>query len=110
MCDVQFAQRPGSQPLIVTERQAAARRLVVVAVDVAAFANTDSPDSGSQRRQLETAIRAAASIAREFHAHHAEVRFVIGGVDLPLSPDTQGWHRLLDALRGSASSRNRCDR
>jgi uncharacterized protein (DUF58 family) len=72
--------------------------LVVVAVDVAAFPNTDSPNGGSQRRQLETAIRVAASIAQEFHAHHAEVRFVIGEVDLCLSPDAAGLRRLLDAL------------
>ncbi|MFM7844073.1 MAG: DUF58 domain-containing protein [Planctomycetota bacterium] len=96
--NIHWAQTARRDALIVTERQAAARRLVVVAVDVAAFATTDSPDAGSQRRQLETAIRVAASIAREFHARHAEVRFVIGGVDLPLAPDAQGWHRLLDAL------------
>ena len=31
-------------------------------------------------------------------AHHAEVRFVMGQVDLLLSPDAAGIHSLLDAL------------
>jgi len=84
--------------LIVTERQAAARRLVVVAVDVAAFANSGSRIKPPTHESLETAIRVAASIAREFHAHHAQVRFVIGDVDLLLSPGADGLHRLLDAL------------
>ena len=95
---IHWAQTARRDELIVTERQAAARRLVVVAVDAAAFTATDLPDGGSRRRQLETAIRAAASIAQEFHAHHAEVRFIIGDVDLRLSADAQGLHRLLDAL------------
>lgn len=95
---IHWAQTARREALIVTERQAAARRLVVVAVDAAAFTNAGSPDDGSRRRQLETAIRVAASIAQEFHAHHAELRFVIGDVDLLLSPGTSGLHRLLDAL------------
>jgi len=95
---IHWAQTARRDALIVTERQAAARRLVAVAVDVAAFPNTNSPENGSQRRQLETAIRVAASIAQEFHAHHAEVRFVIGDIDLRLPPNTTGLHRLLDAL------------
>jgi uncharacterized protein (DUF58 family) len=95
---IHWAQTARRDALIVTERQAAARRLVVVAVDVAAFANCELSDGGSRRRQLETALRVAASIAQEFHAHHAEVRFVIGDVELFLSPDTAGLHRLLDAL------------
>ena len=95
---IHWAQTARRGSLIVTERQAAARRLVVVAVDIAAFSNTDSTDGVSRRSQLETAIRVAASIAQELHAHHAEVRFLIGGIDLCLSPDSAGLHRLLDAL------------
>ncbi len=94
---IHWAQTARREMLIVTERQAAARRLVVVAVDVAAFANSESPRGGS-RGQLEMAIRVAASIAQEFHAHHAEVRFVIGDVDLCLSPDSAGLRCLLDSL------------
>ena len=94
---IHWAQTARHDALIVTERQAAARRLVVVAVDVAAFMNSDSPNDGS-RQQLETAIRVAASIAQEFHAHHAEVRFIIGDIDLSLSQDTAGLRHLLDSL------------
>jgi len=96
--NIHWAQTARRDALIVTERQAAARRLVVIAVDAAAFKNPVSSDRDSQRRQLETAIRVASSIAQEFHAHHAEVRFVIGDMDLCLSPDTAGLHHLLDAL------------
>lgn len=95
---IHWAQTARRDALIVTERQAAARRLVVVAVDVAAFANADAMQSEPVRWQRETAIRVAASIAQEFHAHHTEVRFLLGEVDLLLSPDTSGLHRLQDAL------------
>ena len=95
---IHWAQTARRDVLIVTERQAVARQLIVVAIDVTAFACTDSLDWGTCDRQLETAIRVAASIAQEFHAHHAEVRFVIGDVDLRLSSDPTGLHRLLDAL------------
>ena len=94
---IHWAQTSRHDALIVTERQAAARRLVVVVVDVAAFLNVNSPN-GRSRQTLETAIRVAASIAKELHAHHAEVRFVIGDVDLYLTPDAMGLRRLLDAL------------
>jgi uncharacterized protein (DUF58 family) len=96
--NIHWAQTVRRDALIVTERQAAARRLVVVAVDVEAFTNGNWPDGGSRHRQLETAIRVAASMAREFHAHHAEVRFVIGDVDLRLSPDSAGLRHLFDRL------------
>jgi len=107
---IHWAQTARRDALVVTERQAAARRLVVITVDVMAFSQGDGlaacQDSSGNRmaswkfapRLLETAIRAAASIAQEFHAHHAQVRFVIGDMDLLLSPDPASWHRLLDAL------------
>jgi uncharacterized protein (DUF58 family) len=111
---IHWAQTARRDALIVTERQAAARRLVVIAVDVSAFSQCGSPAAhqGSSTNsirnsmtiwrpvpsQLETAIRVAASIAQEFHAHHAQVRFVIGDVDLLLSPDAAGLRQLLDAL------------
>lgn len=107
---IHWAQTARRESLIVTERQAAARRLVVVAVDVDAFlpcgqlpacrqaSNGQMAGWKPSPRNLEIAIRVAASIAQEFHAHHAEVRFVIGDVDLRLSPDSAGLHRLLDAL------------
>ncbi|MCG8587159.1 MAG: DUF58 domain-containing protein, partial [Pirellulales bacterium] len=95
---IHWAQTARRDALIVTERQAAARRLVVVAVDLAAFVGRKNTDDERARQRLETAIRVAASIAQEFHAHHAEVRFVMGDIDLCLSPDTVGLHRLLDAL------------
>ncbi len=96
---IHWAQSARHDELIVTERQAAARRLVFIAVDVSAFfdANAGSLNGGS-RRHFETAIRVAASIAQEFHAHHAEVRFVIGDIDLRLSPGSAGLRRLLDSL------------
>ncbi|QDU98850.1 DUF58 domain-containing protein [Lignipirellula cremea] len=87
---IHWGQTARRDALMVTERQAAARRLIVILVDTAAFA--------AQSSALETAIRAAASVAQAFHAHHAQVRFLIGDVDLLLEPRTAGWHRLLDAL------------
>lgn len=95
---IHWAQTARRDALIVTERQAAARRLVVVTVDVAAFANSDSRIEQPTNNSLEAAIRVAASIAQEFHAHHAQVRFVIGDVDLLLAPGADGLHRLFDAL------------
>ena len=90
---IHWAQTARRDSLIVTERQATARRLVVIAVDHGAFpSGDDSPDS------LETAIRVSASLARVFHAHHAQVRFTLGAVDLMLEPGSAGLHRLLDAL------------
>jgi len=109
---IHWAQTARREGLIVTERQAAAQRLVVVAVDVAAFVDGWSdrnvqPTVVAEKslgrivqttRELETAIEVAASIAQEFHVHHAQVRFVIGDVDLLLSLGGQGLHRLLDEL------------
>jgi len=95
---IHWAQTARRDALIVTERQASARRLVVVAVGGYAFPKVASPDGPAPCRQLEAAIRVAASIAMEFHAHHAEVRFVMGEIDMCLSPGTPGVHRLLDAL------------
>lgn len=90
---IHWAQTARRDSFIVTERQSAARRLVVIAVDHMAFAcAADSSDI------LETAIRVAASVAQEFHSHHAQVRFVMGSIDLLLEPGTVGLHRLLDAL------------
>jgi uncharacterized protein (DUF58 family) len=94
---IHWAQTARRDALVVTERQAAARRLVVIAVDVSAFSN-DGSANGHKRQQLETAIRVAASLAQEFHAHHAQVRFVMGDVNLLLSPDAPGLRQLLDAL------------
>ena len=67
---IHWAQTARRDSLIVSERQAAARRLVVVAVDAAAFVSGEASDDS-----LETAIRVSASVAREFHAHNAQVRF-----------------------------------
>ncbi|MEX0820432.1 MAG: DUF58 domain-containing protein [Pirellulaceae bacterium] len=89
---IHWAQTVRRESFIVTERQAAARRLVVITVDAPAFA------TGHGRPSLEAAIRVAASVAQEFHAHHAQVRFVLGNVDLMLEPGLIGLHRLLDAL------------
>jgi len=88
---VHWAQTARRDALIVTERQAAARRLVVVAIDTAAFSQPETGD-------LDIAIRVAASIAKEFHGHHAEVRFIVGAMDLRLSQDSAGLRRLLDDL------------
>ncbi|MCA9222432.1 MAG: DUF58 domain-containing protein [Planctomycetales bacterium] len=95
---IHWAQTARRDSLIVTERQAAARRWIVIAVDIPAFCNTSLSAVGLRRQQLEMAIRVSASIAREFHAHHADVRFVIGDTDLCVSPDASGLHQLLDAL------------
>ncbi|MCA9226952.1 MAG: DUF58 domain-containing protein, partial [Planctomycetales bacterium] len=95
---IHWAQTARRDSLIVTERQAAARRWIVIAVDIPAFCNTSLSADGLRRQQLEMAIRVSASIAREFHAHHADVRFVVGDTDLCVSPDASGLHQLLDAL------------
>ncbi len=89
---IHWAQTARRDTFIVTERQAAARRLVVVSCDVDAF--RDDGDG----ELLENAIRVAASVTREFHAHHAQVRVLIGGLDVTLEPGLLGLHRLLDAL------------
>lgn len=95
---IHWAHTARRDALIVTERQAAARRLVVVAVDVAAFSSSATLEQDLPGRHLNAAIRVAVSIAREFHAHHAEVRFVMDNVDVRLTTDLAGLHRMLDAL------------
>lgn len=96
---IHWAQTARRDTFIVTERQSMARRLVVVAVDTSAFTDDERVGNGATgQRSLETAIRVAASIAQEFHSHHAQVRFVMGSVDVLLEPSASGLHRLLDAL------------
>ena len=91
---IHWAQTARRDSFIVIERQSMARRLVVITVDVSVFVGSEGNDLGS----LETAIRVAASLAQEFHAHHAQVRFVMGSVDVLLKPSVRGLHQLLDAL------------
>ena len=91
---IHWAQTARRDTFIVTERQSTARRLVVIAVDLSAFSGNDS----DHKDALEVAIRVAASLAQEFHAHHAQVRFVMESVDVLLEPGVIGLHRLLDAL------------
>ncbi|MBC8355442.1 MAG: DUF58 domain-containing protein [Planctomycetes bacterium] len=91
---IHWAQTARRDTFIVTERQAMARRLVVIAVDLPAFSGNDS----NHRDSHEVAIRVAASLAQEFHTHHAQVRFVMGSVDVLLEPSANGFHRLLNAL------------
>ena len=90
---IHWAQTARRESFIVTEREATARRLVVIAVDHSAFACGEDCQVF-----LETAIRVSASVAQEFHLHHAQVRFTMGTVDLMLEPGSSGLHRLLDAL------------
>ena len=90
---IHWAQTARRDSFIVTERQAAARRLVVVAVELAAFAGQGVP-----RRHLETAIRVAASITQEFHSHHIDVRFVLGDIDMLVSSDPVALRRLFDTI------------
>ncbi|MGE0760231.1 MAG: DUF58 domain-containing protein [Pirellulaceae bacterium] len=87
---IHWAQTARRDSFIVSERQAAARRLVLLAVDEGAWKDN--------RWLRERAIRVAASMAREFHAHHAQVRFVMGALDLRLEPGPAGLQRLLDGL------------
>lgn len=89
---IHWAQTARRDAFIVTERQAAARRLVVVMCDAEAFQSDDTS------ARLETAIRVAASLTREFHAHHAQVRFMLGDLDMILEPGPTGLRQLLDAL------------
>lgn len=104
---INWAQTARRDLLVVTERQAAARRLVQVTVDLAAFEAGASSSAADIARCREPAIRVAASIAREFHSHHAEVQFVLGSLDFFLSPDPTGWQRLMDEVaqfRGGAEN------
>jgi len=93
---IHWAHSARRESMIVTERQSCARQPVMITVDLAAF--PPAGGAGGSAASLETAIRVAASIAREFHTHHAEVRFVLGGLNLVMEPATVGLHRLLDAL------------
>ena len=95
--NIHWAQTARRDAMIVTERQAAARRTVSIVIDVAALIDGDR-SAGSENRELETAIRVGASVAQELHAHHADVRFVIGDIDLWLRQGPRDWPRLLDAL------------
>lgn len=90
---IHWAQTARRDAFIVMERQAASRRLVTVIVDLEAFLLAEP-----QHQSLETAIRVAASVAQEFHVHHAQVRFAMGQVDLTLEPGLTSMHHLLDAL------------
>ncbi|MCA9186520.1 MAG: DUF58 domain-containing protein [Pirellulaceae bacterium] len=94
--NIHWAQTARRDTLFVNERQALARRLVSIVVDCLAFSGDDWPRQ--KRMQLETAIRVAASIAQEFHSHHAEVRFVMGDLDLHLPAGAPTLQRLLDAI------------
>ncbi len=103
---IHWAHSARRESMVVTERQAAARQPVVVSVDLAAFVRETG---GTSAATLETAIRVAASIAREFHTHHAEVRFIIGELDFVLEPGTAGLHRLLDALARFQQAESKLD-
>lgn len=89
---IHWAHTARRDALVVVERQQAMRRRVVVVVDGDAFSLP------SDQKTMESAISLAASIAQELHAQQAEVRFVLRELDMQLSPDAAGLHRLLDAL------------
>ncbi len=91
---VHWAQTARRDVLVVCERQATARRRVIVGLDATGY-------SGGSRRDAvrrDWAIRVYASLCRELHAHHCDVACRLGDETLLLEPGPPGLHRLLDRL------------
>ncbi len=83
---IHWVQTARHDQLITCERQATARREVCVWIDADPAAHRGTGKNGS----WEWCLRIGASICRQFHAHHASVRCVIGPHRLDLLPGAGG--------------------
>ena len=91
---VHWAQTARRDVLVVCQRQATARRRVIVALDGSAFTGSTRPDE----LRRDWAVRVFASLCRELHAHHCDVECRLDKSSWLLEPRPAGMRRLLDRL------------
>jgi uncharacterized protein (DUF58 family) len=90
---VHWAQTARQDRFVVCERQATARRRVQVILDTRAPMRPNDPNG-----PWEDLIRVAASIGRQFHAHHADTELCIGQRSVIADPGEAGLKRMMDVL------------
>jgi uncharacterized protein (DUF58 family) len=90
---VHWPQTARQDRIVVCERQASARRRVQLILDPGA----DFEMEGSCESQ-EDLIRVAASIGRQFHAHHADTQLCLGNRSVVADPGEPGLRRMMDAF------------
>jgi uncharacterized protein (DUF58 family) len=91
---VHWNQTAKHDRFVVCERQATGRRRVHLIVDPELGAQGDA----SADQALERLIRAGASIARQFHAHSAQIALQLGRRSVIAEPGEQGLKRIMDAV------------
>jgi uncharacterized protein (DUF58 family) len=90
---VHWAQTARQDRFVVCERQSTARRRVHVILDAGVPTRLDDPND-----DVENLIRVAASIGRQFHAHHADTELCIGRRSVIADPGEPGLKRMMDVL------------
>jgi uncharacterized protein (DUF58 family) len=89
---VHWPQTARQDRFVVCERQASARRRVRLILDTAEVRRHTANDAA------EDLIRVAASIGRQFHAHHADTELCIGRRSVIADPGETGLKRMMDVL------------
>ncbi len=89
---VHWPQTARQDRLIVCERQATARRRVLLILDT----GDDSRNGATEAS--EELIRVAASIGRQFHAHRADTELCLGQQSVIVDPGEPGLKRMMDTL------------
>jgi uncharacterized protein (DUF58 family) len=90
---VHWAQTARQDRFVVCERQATARRRVRLILDAGSLMRRDESNAAS-----EDLIRLAASVGRQFHAHHADIELYIGRRCVIADPGDSGLKRMMDAM------------
>lgn len=93
---VHWAHTARRDTLIVCERQATARRQVVVRLDGAAFARRAA--AGGAPATLDDAVRVTASLCRELQEHSCELVCMLDDEAAAVAPGPAGLQKLFDRL------------
>lgn len=91
---IHWAHTARRDTLIVCERQAAARRRVLLVLDPDAFRG----ETAEQRDLLAWALRVIASLSRELHDHACELVCELNGEQVAVAPSVPALHGLFDRL------------
>jgi uncharacterized protein (DUF58 family) len=98
---VHWSQTARQDRFVVCERQATGRRRVQLILDARAPLRPDDPNDAS-----ENLIRVAASIGRQFHAHHADTELCVGRRSVNADPGDPGLKRMMDLLATWSADEN----
>jgi uncharacterized protein (DUF58 family) len=91
--NIHWAATARRDSFVVCERQQTAHQVVEVIIDA-----VPADDSGDDDEGVEALIRIGASIAQEFHAHHAHLHIGIGTKSVRVEAGPTGLKKMLDTL------------